>query len=269
MSIVISSALVLADAADGLTLDHPVIGWHNVVTAATIVADEEDPNYPASNLANPATNLEWRGETTDEQYITITTNEVDPIDYVAIARHNFASAEIPVSIEGFIGGVWVEIVEEVMLPDDGPALFRFDVQSLSQVRIRLQEGSAIPRAAVVYVGKLLVLERKLWVGHPSIKDGTKTSVANGRSESGNFLGRIVLGEWNETTIPLSLITPDWFRTNMRPFLKDGRDLPFFFAWRPETYPREVGYGWLMDDPVPTPTAPSHLLAFDLKVSGVV
>ncbi|MFB6460450.1 hypothetical protein [Bradyrhizobium tunisiense] len=268
MSLVISSAVVLADVADGLSLDHPLIGWHNLVTSTTIVADTEDANYPASNLANPATHLEWRAEDDTEQYLTITTNYVDDIDYVAVARHNFSSAGIPVSVEGYIGGVWTEIVEDVLLPDDGPALFRFEAQSLSQVRIRLQSGSDSARAAVVYVGKLLVVERKIYAGHMAMPDGIKVSVANGRSESGNFLGRIILGEWRETSVPLSLISPAWFRTYMRPFLKDGRDLPFFFAWRPETYPREVGYGWLTEDPAPTPDTTSHLLSFDLKVSGV-
>jgi hypothetical protein len=268
--LVISSAVVVADAADGLSLDHPVIGWHNVVTSTTIVATEEDPNYPASNLANPAENLEWRSDNDGTQYITITTNEVDPIDYLAVAGHNFFSEEIPTSVEGFIDGIWTEIVGEVMLPDDGPVLYRFEAQSISQIRLKLQVASDLhlPRAAVLYVGKLLVIERRIYAGHMPIVDGIKVSVANGRSESGKFLGRIVLGEWRETTIPLSLISPEWFRTYMRPFLKDGRDLPFFFAWRPETYPLEVGFGYLMEDPTPTPTAPSNLIAFDLKVSGV-
>ncbi|WP_262048662.1 hypothetical protein [Bradyrhizobium sp. Bra78] len=270
MSLVISSALVLAGAADGLSLDHPVIGWHNVVTSATIVATNEDANYPASNLANPATHLEWRANNDGVQYLTVTTNEVDPIDYLAVAGHNFFSEAIPTSVEGFIDGVWTEIVEEVMLPDDGPALYRFDLQSLSQVRLKMQvaSDSHLPRAAVVYVGKLLVIERRVYVGHTPLPDGIKTSVANGRSETGKFLGRIVLGQWRESTVPLSLISPAWFRTYMRPFLRDGRDLPFFFGWRPQSYPREIGLGYLVDDPAPAPVGPSNLLAFDLKVSGI-
>jgi hypothetical protein len=243
-------------------------GWHNVVAASSIVAGTSLAAYPASNLANPATHLEWRAADTTEQHLTIVTNEVDPIDYIAVARHNFSSAEIPVSIEGYIDSAWVEIVEEVILPDDGPAMFRFPAQSLAQIRIRLQAGSEAPRAAVVYCGKALVIERKVWVGHVPLPDGIKANVANGRSESGNFLGRIVLGEWRESTVPLSLITPAWFRSTMRPFLRQGRDLPFFFAWRPGTYPREVGFGWLTDDPMPVPVGPSNLLAFDLKVAGV-
>lgn len=268
--IVISSAVVLADVADGLSLDHPVIGYHNVVTSTTIVADTEEANYPASNLANPATHLEWRAGDDTEQYLTITTNEVDPIDYIAVARHNFFSSEIPVSVEGFISGVWTEIVEEVVLPDDGPALFRFDLQSLSQIRLRMQSGSDSARAAVVYVGKLLVLERKVYVGHTPMPHARKSSIVNGRSESGNFLGRIVLGSWRESTVPLSLITPAWYRAYMDAFLSVSKDTPFFFGWRPQTYNREIGYGWLLEDPMPTPTGGSgNLIAFDLKVGGIV
>ena len=55
---------------------------------------------------------------------------------------------------------------------------------------------------------------------------------------------------------------------MRPFLREGKNLPFFFGWRPEDYPFESGYGYLMDDPAPAPVGPSNLIAFDLKISGV-
>lgn len=266
--LVISSALVIADVADDLPLDNPVIGWHDVVTSTGVVADEAAANYPASNLANPATHLEWRGETTDEQYITITTGEVDPIDYIAVAKHNWASGEIPVSVEAFIDGDWEEIVEEVMLPDDGPALFRFVSQSLSQIRFRLQSGSEIPKAAVIKCGKLLVLERGVYVGHTPMPHGIKSSVANGMSETGNFLGRIVLGEWRESVLPLSLLSPDWFRANMKTFLAAAVEDTFFLAWRPQSYPREVGYCWIMENPAPAPVGPSNLTAFDLKISGI-
>lgn len=272
MSLVISSAVVLSQAADGLSLNHPVIGWHNVVTSSTIVATNEDANYPASNLANPATHLEWRSDDDAEQYITVTTNYIDEIDYVGIAGHNYSSGEIPISVGYFDTSsppVWVELVEEVMLPDDGPVILRFTAQSRATVEIKLGAGSENPRAAVVYVGKLLVIERKIYVGHTPLPDGIKSSVVNGRSESGKFLGRIQIAEWRESTIPLSLVSPDWFRAYMRPFLREGKNLPFFFAWRPEDYPFETGFALLMEDPAPVPTGPSNLIAFDMKVSGVV
>ncbi|MBV5268982.1 MAG: hypothetical protein JZU55_02525, partial [Afipia sp.] len=120
--IVISSNYVLSPAAAAADPDLPAVGYHNVVRADSIVADTQEANYPASNLANPATHLEWRAEDDSEQYITITTNEVDPIDYIGIARHNLGTAEIVVSVEANIDAVWTEIVEETMLPDDTPAV---------------------------------------------------------------------------------------------------------------------------------------------------
>lgn len=266
--IVISSNLVLAQAAGAVDVDLPAVGWHNVVTPIGIVADTEEDNFPASNLANPATHLEWRADDDSEQYLTVTTNYVDVVDYVGVARHNFGSADIPVSVEGLIDDVWTEIVESIMLSDDSPAIFRFVPQSLTQIRIRMQSGNAAPRAAVVYVGKLLDLERKIYVGHTPLPHGIRSSIANGMSESGNFLGRIVLAEWRESAVPLSLISPAWFRANMVPFLKVAKEVPFFFAWRPSTYPREVGYAWFTDDPRPAPAGPSNLIALDWALSGV-
>ncbi len=267
--IVVSSNYVLSVVAEAADPDLPAIGWHNVVTAGSIVADTQEANYPASNLANPATHVEWRAADDSEHYLTITTNEVDPIDYVGIARHNFGTAEIAPSIEGFIDEVWTELVEAVMPADDSPLVFRFVAQSLAQVRIKLPAGADSARAAVVYVGRLLDLERKIYVGHTPMPHGRKTNVANNRSETGNFLGRIVLGEGRETTVPMSLISPAWYRSNMDPFLSVAQERPFFFAWRPSSYPREVGYGWLVNDPKPTPVGPSNLIAFDLQVAGVV
>ncbi|WP_061023885.1 hypothetical protein [Bradyrhizobium sp. CCH5-F6] len=270
MSLVISQNFVLTDSTPEfpVTLDHPVIGWHNIVTTANIVADNEDPDFPASNLANPATHEEWRSDADGEQFLTVTTGYVDEIDYVGIARHNFGSEQIPVTIEDGSGNA---LVEEVMLPDDSPALFRFTAQSLATVDIKLAAGTGkLPRAAVVYVGKLLVLERKIYVGHTPLKHARKMNVQNGRSETGNFLGRIVLGAWRETTIPLSLLSPSWYRDHGGDeFMAVAAETPFFFGWRPATYPYEIGYCWTIDDPMPVPQSPSNRIAFDLKVSGIV
>lgn len=266
--IVISGNIVLQSVEAAELFNKPLVGWHNVITAAGVTADTAAANYPGSNLANPATNLEWRAADTSEQYITFDISYVDAIDYVGIAKHNFGSAGIPVSIEGFKDEAWTEIVGEITLPDDTPAMFQFAANSYSQVRIRLQSGGLAARAAVVYVGKLLVMERKIYVGHTPMPHARQSNITSARSETGNFLGRIVLGEWRETTVPLSLISAAWYRAYMDPFLAAAKEVPFFFAWRPNTYPREVGFGWLIEDPLPTPQGPSNRLSLELHVSGV-
>lgn len=266
--IILSDRLVLSGVEAALSLNHPVIGYRNIVTISNITADGAEPNYPASNLANPATHLEWRAAAREAQNLTITTGETEELDYIGIAKHNFGSARIPVSVEAYIDGEWEELISPAMPADDAPLLYRFNSSSYDQLRLVLAEGEAAPRAAVLYCGKLLVLERRIYVGHVPTPDAIQTRVTSGRSESGQFLGRIVLGEGRETSVPLSLISPDFFRAYIRPFLRASQDLPFFFGWRPQEYPNEIGFVWLLDNPQPAAVGPSNRIAFDMKLGGI-
>lgn len=268
MSLIISRDIVLTPqvVADG---NKPIIGWRNVVTLGNVVADTEAADYPASNLANPLTFSRWRAADTTEQYLTVTTNTTDPLDYIAIARHNLASAAIPVSVEGKLGvGDWFELVEDVLLPNDGPALFRFPLQTLTAIRLRFQAGEAPTEIAVLYAGALLILERKIWVGQTAPNDGLDVTMTNGRSENGEYLGTIELSRRTSIKVPLSLIDPAWYRLNMRDFVTARPRVPFFFAWRPEDFPQEVGFMWLPNIPKPVNEGPSGLIAMSLDLQGI-
>jgi hypothetical protein len=279
MSIVISSGYVISASQSGggvINADNPLIGWRNLATAGNITTDTEVVGFPASNMANPSTNLRWVGEVSSpeaDEYVTVATDSVDDMDYIAIARHNLGSAQIPVSVEFFDVSAsppgWDELIAPVLLPNDGPALFRFPPQALASIRLRLQPGSAAPTIAVLYTGKLLVLQRRIYVGHTPINYGRSTKITNARSESGNFLGRIVLNQKTETAVALTNMTPDWYRANMEPFIQAAVEAPFFFAWRPSSYPREVGYAWLTGDPKPSNQLANGFMNVDLQMSGVV
>lgn len=268
MSLVISTNLALN--ATGITADHPVVGYRNIVTASGLSADFANADFPVVNLANPATHLKWKSTSTASQRVYALIDGTTEVDYVAIARHNFGSAQIPVSVEALVSGSLNTIAGPVLLPpDDGPVIIQFSRMTTPEVVLFLGAGTSAPRAAVVYVGKLLTLERRIWVGHTPIPHGRRTAIQNGRSESGEFLGRIQLGGWRESTIPFSLISPEWYREKGDNFLDALAITPFFFGWRPGTYPYEVGYCWSLDDPMPAPTGPSNRIAFDMKVGGIV
>ena len=269
MPLVLSGDLVLLPAEAALDADSPLVGWHNVVAATTIVADVQDASFPASNLANPATHLEWRSTSTALQYVTITTNYVGQIDYVGIAKHNFGSAGIAVSLGYFTAGpTWNELVAPFIPADDKPIMLRFTPQGQAEVKIKLAAGSAAPRAAVVYCGKLLVVPR-IYSGHTPLPYGRRNTGTSGMSESGNFLGSIITGEWRETVLPFRLIDPAFYRGKMDAFVASANArTPFFFAWRPSSYPLEVGYGWLTDNAEPVPEAPSNLFTLSMSVRGI-
>lgn len=276
MPVVITKNLVLVarDAAAGIGPDHPIIGWRNVATATNISASSSDPLYPPGNLANPATHLFWKGTTVGGVHeITVSPEATESMDYVAIARHNLGTTATPVTIGYYDAAaptVLVPLAGPTLLPNNEPALFRFSEQALNSVTIHLGAGAgAIPQIAVVYAGKLLALPRKLYQGLAPINYGRIAKVTNGRSEAGHFLGRIVLQEFVKDTIPLSLIDPAYFRNNIAAFLIDSKARPFFFAWRPLSYPDEIGYCHMTNDPVPTNEAPHGLVAMQMEMTGIV
>jgi hypothetical protein len=263
--IIISRDIVLARTP--ATIDLPLIGWDNLVTISNVAATSADTDHPASNVANPATNLYWLATSAAQQYLTVTLSG-DDVSYLGVAGHNFGTEQIAVSAEAYIDSVWTELADPAIPANDQPLMIYFDTISPPQIRLRMQAGDGAARAAVLYVGEALVMERKLYADHCPMPYARKTDVANGVSESGQFLGRIVTRETRESAAKFSLLTPAFARASLEPFLAQAKETPFFFAWRPDTYSADVGYAWLINDPRPTPAGPSNLVTVDLQMGGV-
>ena len=271
--LVISRSLVLS-AVQTYDADNPIIGYDNCVAVDNITADEEASGFPASNLANPLTSTaqEWRGTSTAAQALTVLTGRVDPIDYIGVAAHNFGSEEIAVAPWGRSSALdtFEQLAQEVMPADDTPLWFRVEPQSFYEIEWRMASGNAAPRAAVLYAGALLVMERGIYVGHVPLPHGVRVNAVDGPADSGDYLGSISIGEYRETTARFRDLDPDWFRTNMVPFLNAAhkRRKPFFWCGRPSTYPREAGFARLINNPDPAPAEPSHKTAIELQMRGI-
>jgi hypothetical protein len=263
-SLVISRDIALAP----IDINLPIIGWHNIVTATNVTADTADASHPASELANPATYLFWKGTSTALQYLTVATGYTEVIDYLGVAKHNFGTAGIAVSVEGFVSGAWKQLVAPSTPTNDGPLLFRYPSQVLPDIRLKMQSGSAIPQAAVLYVGKLLQLERRIYVGHTPIVYGRRSNVVTGMSESGEFIGRLLVGETRETQASLQNITPAFYRASIEPFVAAASTNPFFFSWRPQEYPSEVGFVSLSADVIPSNQRSNGMMQATLQMIGV-
>lgn len=249
--LVISSSFVLADGALPGT---PLIGWHNIVTPTNLDSSYAAANYPLTNLANPATDLQWRSDTIGLQHIKITTADVS-VDYVGIVGHNFGSAQIPVSIGYFEPDevTWVELVQEQIFANDDPVMFQFTPQPSTTLWVRMAEGDAAPQASVLYAGTLLILPRGVDINADFVAPpfGRKSTIRLGRSESGQYLGRNVVRQELEWTADFAHFDPVWYRAYFDPFVRAAQeDVPFFYAWAPDDYPYEVAFAWFRDDPIP-------------------
>lgn len=279
---VISENLVVHAGVDGLNTDSPIVGYQTLVTTSNVTATTEDPDFPASNLATAATSAKqsWKagaGSPSSDEYLTVTLDQAEQVDYLAVAAHNFGSTQAAVSIEGNSEDTgspadWFELVSPHLLSSDAPAIFRFTPEVLVGIRLRVQAAllsvADVPQCAVMYAGRLLYLQRRIYVPHTPLPYGRQLSVASQRSIAGAFLGRIVLSETLRTTIALQNLTAAWYRTYMDPFLVAAKTSPFFFAWRPGTYPSEAGFAWLADDPQVANQAGNGTMQVTLNLEGI-
>ena len=265
--IIVSPNVVLSPSPD-FNANSPVIGWQSVVSG--VAAESEDADYPATNLLNESTALRWQAGSGASQYLTFTVPGTDETDYLAVARHNFGTIQATLSVEVREAGEvsWVEVIPEFIPSDDAALIMRFDPQFVDAVRLKIQPDGEIPRAAVAYAGRLLIMQRRLYVGHVPITMGRSSRVTSGTTESGDFLGRIVLSQGLSTAAEFQNLTPAWVRTYLKPFLDAATETPFFFAWRPADYPTEVGFAWLTNDPRPSNQRPNGMMQVSLQMQGV-
>jgi len=270
MSIVFSDSLVASVANPQVDLNAPIFGYESFVTAAGVTSGNAATGYPITNIANISTASFWRASDTTQQYVTATINPAKTINYVGVARHNFATAGVAVSVETQegLGDPWVEVIAAAIPANNNALIFQFTEQTAYGVRLKLAAGSAAPEIAVLFAGKLLVSTQRIYVGHSPMTLNRRTEVVSGMSESGNYLGRIITGSNLTTSVNLTHLEPDWYRDNFDPFVDAAQDTPFFFGWRPYSYPDEVAFAWLTNNPSPSNMMSNGMMQVSLEMSGV-
>lgn len=248
--------------------DYPLICYQNLVTNANVTATSENTDYPVSNVANPSLANRWESTSDAVQYVTSTFSDQE-IDYVAITGHNFGSQSVTFSIEVDISSTWTEVIPDSTVSNDNPLVLFFDPQTCDGVRIKISSTVSSPTISVMYAGLALKLDRKIYVGHTPISHSKISNIVNGLSENGQFVGRIVVGDKNESTIELSNIDPNFFRNEIKPFFENCETYPFFFVWRPNEYQSEVGFCWSMADGSMQNQLPNGMVSIDMPIQGIV
>jgi hypothetical protein len=249
--------------------NRPVITENNLVAFDNITATSENPLLPATNAANGNTNLRWESQSSDEQYLTSEFDVNSSVDYLAIAGHNFGESGAAVSVEVLVSAVWTEVVEPNVLGDNNPTILKFDEVSCDGVRLKMASSTFTPTVTVLFSGLTLQLQRNIYVGHSPIEFGRNNSVVTGMSESGQFIGRIVIGKEHNTVVDMENITPQFYRDKIDTFFKNAPENTFFFAWRPMQYPNEVSYSWIKEDGRVTNQRPNGMMNISFPVGGIV
>jgi hypothetical protein len=253
-------------------LETPVIGYQNLVTASNITTTTAAAGFPASNLANPATHLMWRSTIvpgnsppTDEG-IFIALNSSELVDYVGIAKHNLVGSTISLwRSTNNSPNDYTQLVAASVVADNSPIIFRFTAQAVGTLWVKITPADTIT-AGVVYVGRLLDLGRgvKADQEHTPLPYGRRSNVVDGLSESGNFLGRVVLSSMRQTKAVFFGFTRTFYASDLDAFLEAAQEIPFFWAWAPGEYPTETGFAWLIN----ADAEPSIRVDTDVRAVGL-
>lgn len=264
--------------------DVPLLFWHNLVTINNITTDSQDPDFPVTNLANPSLSLKWKQDFTDSPLaqpdtITVRTDDLGPINYIAIAGHNFGSTGSTIAVEGTsepsgsspdlsspAEGEWIT---GFIPSDDSPLILMFGEVETEVVRLRFVNPSSTPlEIAVMYVGKATVMEEGIQADHTPLPLAITRDRVAGQSENATFLGAVITGEWMQSTASFANMSADWTREELVPFLEFASENPFFWAWQPESYPDEVAFAWMTESPQPVLDIDGYF-AIDLPMRGLV
>lgn len=162
-----------------------------------------------------------------------------------------------------------EIVQQTPLGNNSPIIFRFAQQLVGAVRVRIQPGTSNPPAiAVAFAGLILVIQRRIYVGHGPANLNSETQILTGRSERGVYLGRVERNTFRATSVEIPNLTATWVRDNFAEFIETVKAEPFFFAWRPATYPDEVVFCWTRGDVKVTNDLPNGMMRASFDIQGV-
>lgn len=272
MSIYISNSLYIGGGlGPEINENNPIIGWQSILTPSDIVTTNSIPDRPAINLWNPDTSSFWQGidvtgspSASATFYIRLNNASNRPVDYIAIAKHNFGTVGYAYTVQHSTDGTtFTDITSPRVIATNDAIMDYFDSRTSVAFRIRLQKTLAgtpavisAPIAAHVKMGAVLILQRRIYVGHRPATIAKNVRKINNGSESGQYLGAIITRSYHTTEVQQQNNTPSYIRSYIKPFIDhvnghyaEDNTAPctFFFAWRPGDYPQEIVYGWTGDN----------------------
>lgn len=270
--IVYPSAFVLSAEADtGQPLNHPRIGYRNAVRglpASAVTVSGETTGAPRDAMLRPDTWEFWRAPALPATW-EVELSESQNIDYVGLAGHNIGSSGAAAKIEwSLTPGVWTTFATEYMPSDDAPLMFLDSPRFAKRLRLTLTGTGAVPYISVFYAEVALAMQRPIYGGHSPITLSRETKLHQMLSRGGQFLGQNFQSFGVRTTAQFQHLTAAWYRANFDPFVKAARAYPYFFAWRPQTFPAEVGYVWSPDDIIPTNMGKRTFMEVKIPMVGI-
>ena len=256
--IYMTDAYVNGAAAPGKALTHARILWDNLPGAIT-ASSEADGR--AAERAGQIDTASWWEPTSAPGWWVITYAQPQEVDSVGIAAHTLNGATV--TVEGYIGSSWVELIE-VTPADKSALMLMFERVTVTAIRITI---SATRRIGVIYTGLALVMPRAGYAALGMVDLGREAELTSYVSEGGQLLKRIIQRSGLSRECRWDNLPEDWYRSSFDPFALTARTEPFFIASRPKGYPTDCAYCWVDAPIVPERMGLKNFLSVGFTVKG--
>lgn len=266
MAVVLSSTVKTSGESDDQPIRHPRIGIRSLFYDGTVTASSEATAHPKEN-ATDALDWDWWEPTSMPAWIAVDAGQAVDVTYLGIAAHDLRTQGVTVTLQSSTDGVSWSDISSFVPSDNSPQMLITARNTARYWRVYL-EGNAPPKIGVVQLGLALAMQRPIYQGHSPMSLSRQTDIRPNRAEGGSRLGRSIIRRGNATSVSFENLSAQWVRDHFDPFIKMARTYPFFWAWRPNQFPDEVGWGWVNDDIVPENSGPRNLMSVGFDVVGV-
>jgi len=249
-----------------IPLSHSRIGHQSYTRTGTVTASSAAVDFPADAPLNELTYEFWRPTALPATW-TLNAGSSVAVNYFGIAAHTLGSSGNTVSIQSSPDNTTWTTIDSITPTDNSPIMFLFVSVTAQYYRIEIS-GGAIPSIGVIYIGTVLEMLRPCYGGLTPISLSRDSVIRPNRSEGGQWLGRSVIRSGSSMKVQYSILENNWVRTTFKDFIDDAVVYPFFFAWRPDNYPEDVGYVWVQDDIKPSNMGRNSLMQVTFDMSGL-
>lgn len=241
-------------------LTHARILYASALAGSSVAATN---GSGAINVLNPATYSRWTFS--GAASIVITLPAAQQVDAIGVAGHSLRAGSVTVETSTNDGDPFGQFAPT----QSGPAAMLFLRSAPVTVkRIRVSVNAVgVNVIGVVYAGIALQMQRPIYRGHMPATMSRQTEYLSNESEGGQWLGRNVIRQGLKAQYTWTKLTAAWVRQYFDPFADAARAAPFFIAWNPAEFPREVAYAWTTEDTAPTNTGPRDLMSVTLSAKG--
>ena len=249
-----------------IPLSHSRIGHQSYTRTGTVTASSAAVDFPADAPLNELTYEFWRPTALPATWDLDVGSEVD-VNYFGIAAHTLGSSGCTISIQSSEDNTTWDVIDTLTPTDNSPIMFLFESVTAQYYRLAIA-GSSIPSIGVIYIGTVLEMLRPCYAGLTPISLSRDSVIRPNRSEGGQWLGRSVIRSGSSMSVNYSNLENGWTRSTFRDFINDAVIYPFFFAWRPDNYPEDVGYVWVSEDIKPSNSGTRDLMNVSIQMSGL-